>query len=75
MSKEIIIDHKEINNSQTITTVMETKFKEQGLDTHKNEVDVLEDDFKKGVRRITVRNTKYFIVPELPWMKDKTKSK
>jgi hypothetical protein len=60
MSKEILIDHKDIADPQTITAVNEKKFKEAGLDMHKNEVDALEDDHKKGVRRLKIRNPKYF---------------
>lgn len=62
MAKEIVIPHSEISNSQTITDVQERIFKDHGVDMHKNEVDRLEDDHKKGVRILTVRNTKYFDV-------------
>jgi len=71
MSKEIIIEHSAIRNSQTITKVMEEKFKEKGLDLHKNEVKVLEDDHRKGKRKLEVVNTKYFSVPRIPWHKEK----
>lgn len=74
MSKEIIINHQEITNSQTITQVMENKFKEKGLNLHVNEVEKLEDDNKKGVRVISVKGTKYFSVPEIPWHKNKSQS-
>ena len=60
MSKEIIIPHSEISNPQTITQVQERKFKEHGLDIHKNEVDVFEDDHSKGRRRLKIRNVKIF---------------
>jgi len=69
MSKEILIPHGEISNSQTITEVTDRKFKEQGLDLHKDEVTDLDDDFKKGVRKLTVKNTKYFYFPDIPWHK------
>lgn len=60
MSKEVVIDHEEISNSQTITDVMERKFKEKDLDIHVNEVEELRDDHDKGVRVLKIRNTKYF---------------
>lgn len=69
MSKEILIDHKEIQNPQTITQTVVNKFKEQGLDVHMNEVRVLDDDYKKGVRKLEVVNTKYFSVGNIPWKK------
>lgn len=59
MSKEIIISHEEIKNPQEITQVNIRKFKEADLDIHVNEVDRLEDDHKKGVRILTIKNTKY----------------
>ena len=65
--KEIILEHKDIKNSQTITEVMDKKFKEKGLNLHVNEVEILEDDHRKGIRRLQVKNTKYFTVPPLPW--------
>lgn len=58
--KEIIIPHDEIGNSQTITDVNIRKFKERGLDIHKHEVVDLTDDHSKGVRRLKIRNVKYF---------------
>ncbi len=62
MAREFRVKHEEISDSQTITDVNERKFKEQGLDIHVNEVDGLEDDFKKKERIYKVRNTKFFIV-------------
>ena len=62
MSKELIIPHSEIKDNQTITGVMERKFKEQGLDLHVNEVEDMQDDHKKGMRRLRVKNTKYFFM-------------
>ena len=62
MSKELIIPHSEIKDNQTITGVMERKFKEQGLDLHVNEVEDMQDDHKKGIRRLRVKNTKYFFM-------------
>ena len=60
MSKEIIIDHAEISNPQTITDVNIRKFKEKGLDIHVNEVEDISDDHKAGKRRIKIKITKYF---------------
>ena len=62
MAKEIIIDHAEIQNPQTITEVQERIFKENGVDMHVNEVDSLEDDFKSKKRVLKIRNTKYFFM-------------
>jgi len=60
MAKTVVIDHSEIKNPQTITQVQQQKFKEAGVDMHKNEVMSLEDDHKKGKRIISLKNTKYF---------------
>ncbi|MCH7557722.1 MAG: hypothetical protein IIB56_09740 [Planctomycetes bacterium] len=60
MSKEILIDHDEIRDSQTITGVIERKFKERGLNIHMNDVERLYDDHDKKVRVLTIKNTKYF---------------
>lgn len=60
MAKEIIIPHEEISNPQTITEVQEKKFKEAGLNMHLNEVDNIDEDFVKKVRRLKIRNVKYF---------------
>ena len=62
MSKELIIPHSEIKDTQAITGVMERKFKEQGLDLHVNEVEDMQDDHKRGVRKLRVKNTKYFFM-------------
>ena len=59
---EIIIPHSEISDPNKITQEMEKRFKEKGLDVHKNDVLDLEDDFKRGVRRLKVKNTKYFFM-------------
>lgn len=63
--RDIILPHSEIGNSQTITERNVRAFSEAGLDIHKNDVVALEDDFKKGERRLKVRNVKYFG----PWSK------
>ena len=60
MSKEIVINHDEISNSQTITEVNIRKFREKGLDIHQHEVQSIEDDHKTGKRYIKVKNTKYY---------------
>lgn len=68
--KDIVIDHKDISNSQTITPIMERKFKEAGLNMHHHEVTDLHDDFDRGVRKLTVHTPRlFFTVPELPWKK------
>ena len=71
MPREILIPHSEISSPKSITPVMEAKFKEHGLDIHKNEVvnGIVEDDFKKGVRKIKVQNSKFFFIGEVPWKK------
>ena len=58
--RELVIPHDQISDPQTITERNEQAFKEAGLDMHRHEVDSLEDDFKKGVRILKVRNVKYF---------------
>lgn len=66
--KDILIPHAEIGNPQTITPIMERKFKEAGLDMHHHEVTDLHDDFDKGVRKLTVHTPRvFFTVPGLPW--------
>lgn len=66
MGKEILIPHKDLEDPQTITARNIRMFKEHGLDIHRHEVEKLEDDFKKKVRRYTIKNTKYFLV-KVPW--------
>jgi hypothetical protein len=46
---------------------MERKFKENNMDIHKNEVENLEDDYKKGVRVLKIKNTMHFAVSNVPW--------
>jgi len=41
---------------------MEKKFKEKDLNLHVNEVKELSDDHRKGIRRLQVKNTKYFFI-------------
>lgn len=69
MSKQIKLKHKDISDSQTITQETTKAFKEHGLDIHINEVQSLEDDHKKGVRILKVKDTKYFQVGDIPWRK------
>ena len=70
MAKEIRIKHSEIKDSQTITPVMEGKFKEQGMDIHRHEVEKLEDDHKSGERVLKIKNTQYFTIGNVPWHKE-----
>lgn len=67
MPKEILIPHSEIENSQSITQVMDRKMKEKDLNIHINDVVSLEDDFKKGIRKIEVKNSKLFFIGDVPW--------
>jgi hypothetical protein len=70
MSKDIILDHKDIGDSQTITRVTEDAFKREGLDCHRHEVTDMYDDNDKGIRKLTVQTPRlFFSVPELPWHK------
>jgi hypothetical protein len=64
---EIIVNHDSIRDPQSITDVMEREFKARDMDIHRHEVTHLEDDHKKGVRKITIKNTKYFMMPQVPW--------
>jgi hypothetical protein len=65
MAKEVRIPYSEINDSQTITRVNERKFKEQGLDIHRHEVEKIEDDHGRQERVLKIKNTKYYG----PWSK------
>ena len=65
MAREVKIPFSEISNSQTITRVNEKKFKEQGLNIHRHEVEKIEDDHSRGERIMRIKNTKYFG----PWSK------
>lgn len=58
---EIVIPYKEIDNSQTITGVMDKIFKKRGLDMSRHEVVKLENDPDKQVRVLTIRPKTYFI--------------
>jgi hypothetical protein len=66
---EIKIPMDRIQDSQQITPVMEQTFKDNGVNIHTHEVKNISDDFKRGVRILDVKATKYFNVPDLPWKK------
>lgn len=66
---EIKIPMDRIQDSQEITPVMEQTFKDNGVNLHVHEVKNISDDFKRGVRILDVKATKYFSVPDLPWRK------
>lgn len=68
---EIIIPHNDIDNPDKITQEMEKRFKEHDLNIHTHEVTSLEDCYKTGRRILTVKNTKFFMMPKAPWLKDK----
>lgn len=67
MARELILDHQEISNPQTITKVMEDRFKDEGLNIHTHEVTKIEDDFRQKRRRVMIKNTKFFTVGDIPW--------
>ena len=58
---EIVIPYSRINNSQTITPIMDRIFKERGLDMSRHEVVKLENDPDKQVRVLTIRPKTYII--------------
>lgn len=68
--KEIRIDYKDIQDPQTITDIIKTVFKQNGLDIHRHEVDSLQDDNKKGQRILNVKTPRtFFQVGDVPWKK------
>jgi len=69
MTKEIILDHKDIEDPQTITQVTKNAFESKGLDLHRHEVENIDDDFKNKKRRLRIKNTKYFAIGNVPWHK------
>ena len=69
MSKEIRLKHEAISDSQTITQVTTEAFEKEGLNIHVNEVENLEDDFNKGERILKIKNTKFFVIGNIPWHK------
>jgi hypothetical protein len=58
---EIVIPYSQIDNSQTITGVMDRIFKARGLDMSRHEVVKLENDPDKRVRVLTIRPKTYVI--------------
>ncbi len=60
MPKEVRLKHDELGDSQTITGIMERKFKEMGLDLHRHEVVDLVDDFGNKERVLKIKTTRYF---------------
>ena len=69
MSKEFRLKHEAISDSQTITQVTTEAFEKEGLNIHVNEVENLEDDFNKGERILKIKNTKFFVIGNIPWHK------
>lgn len=69
MSKEILLNHDDIRHPVGICDVIEKEFQARDMDLHRHEALDVTDDFKKGVRRITVKNTKYFGIGDVPWHK------
>jgi len=60
MAKDILIPHADLQDPQTITERTTRAFREADVDIHRHEVDAIDDDFKRGVRRLKVRHVKYF---------------
>lgn len=71
MAREILVPHSDIDTPDKITREMEKRFKEKDLNIHNHEVTSLEDCYKTKTRIIQVKNTKYFMMPQAPWLKDK----
>jgi hypothetical protein len=61
MPRELRLKHDELGTSQTITGIMEQKFREAGLDLHMNDVLELTDDFDSKERVLKVSTKKYFV--------------
>lgn len=67
---EIKIPMDKIQDPQKITPVMEQTFKDYDVNIHTHEVTNISDDYKRGVRVLDVKATKYFFMPDnLPWKK------
>jgi hypothetical protein len=62
MARELRLKHDELGTSQTITQIMEERFKREGLDLHRHEVLELEDDWKRKERILKIKTTKYFVM-------------
>ena len=59
--KEVVVSHKDISNSQTITKVVSDAFKEQAdCDIHKHDCMDIQDDFSAGKRIYKLKKVKYF---------------
>jgi hypothetical protein len=59
---EIRIPYQKIDDSQTITPVMERIFRQRGLDMSRHEVVKLEDDPDRRERVITIRPKTYIVM-------------
>jgi hypothetical protein len=60
-NKEVVVSHKDIQDPQKITRVVEDAFKEQaGCDAHKNDCVDLVDDFSTGRRIYKLKKVKFF---------------
>ena len=66
---EIKIPIEKIQDSQTITPVMEKTFKDNGVNIHTHEVKNVTDDFKRGVRVLDIKATRYCFIGNIPWHK------
>ncbi len=59
-NKEIVVNHDDIRNPQTITKVVSDAFKAQKVDIHKNDCVEIVDDNRARKRVYTVKNVKFF---------------
>lgn len=59
---EIRIPYDRIDNSQTITPIMERIFRQRGLDMSRHEVVKLEDDPDRRERVLTIRPKTYVVM-------------
>jgi len=69
MPKTIRLQHDRISNPQSITEETTKAFRHNDVDIHTHEVTSIEDDFKRGERVLTVKNTQYYSVGDIPWHK------
>lgn len=69
MSKEIILDHNDIRSGESCTQATKNAMAALGCDIHKHEVTDIQDDHKTGKRKLTVKNTKYHTIGNVPWHK------
>jgi len=65
--KEIRLKHEKISDPNTITEVTTKAFEKEGLNIHINEAESVEDDFRKGERILKIKNTKFFVIGDIPW--------